>query len=613
MAVPSAVVEVRLLGDFAVRDDDGYDVTPTAPKERLLVALLALRAGHVVRTAEVIDALWGEYPPRSPVESVQTLVARLRRRVGPCSISGVSGGYRWNGTPANVDALRFEALLDEAGAITRANGAGCAGPALEAALAAWQGAPLWDDDVGEELRSAAVRLNERIEVALEDREQIRLEAGDAECVAATLEGLVTKAPLRERRWALLMEALYRCGRQADALRAFQRARDALADVGLEPGPQLARLEAHILANGGAAAPPPSPPNSRRRSHARARLIGRDADIERIADAVHPSALVTVTGAAGVGKTSLARAVMDQTQHRFPDGSFWIDLAAITHDGGVPQALADALGVTTRVGVSPVRAAAAALDGRRALVVLDNCEHVRTGSAAAIDVLGEWCAAAVLATSRERVGTEGEAVIPISPLHAAGVESPAVTLLAERVRNGGAELSDSDMQRLADIAARLDGVPLALELAAARCRTLGVAEVAVRIDDAVGLLGDPTRPTERHQSLERALGWSYDLLADTDRQVLERLSVFAGPFTLEAAEDVAMDGSMTALDVDDAVATLVEHSLVHRDSGLLRLLEITRQFAKRRLAASSHADNDYATVEFHQKPAARRDGGWQRPC
>jgi predicted ATPase len=313
-----------------------------------------------------------------------------------------------------------------------------------------------------------------------------------------------------------------------------------------------------------------------------------------------SPLVTLTGVGGVGKTRLALAVTERVSRSFSEGEFWIELADVGEDRDAVAAIAAALGIVPRLDTELVDQIADAVCDRRMLIALDNCEHVVAAIRTAVRTLLERCPRlGVLATSRERLGVPGERVVAVAPLP---VDDPtaAVVLLAERIDDGGsAEATDADA--LVEIARRVDGLPLALELAAARCRTLGSAEVAARLDE-LSLLADRARPDFRHQTLEAVLAWSCDLLTDIERRVLERTSIFAGAFSLEAAEQVVRGVDLAPTDVDDAIASLVDKSLVVRPAGRFRLLETTRQFASRRLV---QAGDEARVTEAHTRFVVER--------
>jgi predicted ATPase/class 3 adenylate cyclase len=327
-----------------------------------------------------------------------------------------------------------------------------------------------------------------------------------------------------------------------------------------------------------------------------RLIGRDAEVVAIAAAMADSPLVTLTGVGGVGKTRLALAVTERVSRSFSEGEFWIELAHVSEHTDAVAAIAAALGIRPNLDIGLVDQIADAVSDRRVLIALDNCEHVAPAVRATVRTLLERCPrVGVLATSRERLGVPGERVTAVAPLPADDPGAAAVLLLAERIDDGGSAEA-AGVGALLEIARRVDGLPLALELAAARCRTLGPAEVAARLDE-LSFLTDRTRTDHRHQTLETVLAWSFDLLTEIERRVLERVSVFAGAFSLEAAEQVLPGDDLARTAVDDAIASLVDKSLLVRHAGRFRLLETTRQFAWRRLA---HSGDEAVISEAHTR-------------
>jgi predicted ATPase/DNA-binding SARP family transcriptional activator len=590
-------VEVALLGPVEVQVAEGV-VPLTAAKERAVLSLLALRAGYSVSTAGLIDALWGDDPPRSAAKALQNYVANLRRVLPTGVLVTVPGGYKAELNPDQVDALCFEQL------VTDAQGTASTEPEravalLSTGLALWRGAPLVD------LAGHAVgmlEINRLLELRRTAEDLVvdaRLALGEHEALIGQIEAAVAAEPLRERRWAQLITALYRCGRQADALRTYQRLRLTLLDeLGIAPSTGLQALEAAVLAhdplldvprpkgtrtgsaNLGGSAPVAgvAPPR------ALARLVGRQAELDEIAALLLSGCLVTLTGVGGVGKTRLALAVAQAAEGKYPDGVGWAELASVSAPEDVVRTLADALGVAGQPGRPLMETVCDSLQGRRVLAVLDNCEHVREAAAKLATAVGGRCHdVALLATSRERLGVDGERVVEIMPLPVGGADSPAVELLVERIDDP--RRGDVDGNTLAEMAERLEGLPLALELAAARCRSLGVAQVASRLAGHFGLLADRLRHPERHRTLEAAMAWSYDLLGPVERDVLQRLSVFNGSFALDGAERVLDGTGLGAVVVDDAVASLVDKSLVVREGNRFRLLETTRQFAADRLGAS----------------------------
>jgi predicted ATPase/class 3 adenylate cyclase len=333
-------------------------------------------------------------------------------------------------------------------------------------------------------------------------------------------------------------------------------------------------------------PPSSLSRRVRPPRALTRLIGRDRELGAIAAAMEESPLVTLTGVGGVGKTRLALAVAERISRSFSEGEFWIDLTLVGEQADATAAIAAILGIKPRPdapGIPKVEQIAEAVSDRQVLIALDNCEHVASAVRAVVTTLLERCPrVGVLATSRERLGVPGERIVAVEPLAADDQDSSAVVLLTERIDGQGAG-EPVEASVLVEIARRVDGLPLALELAAARCRSLGPGAVLSRLHELT-VLSDPSRPDERHRTLEAVLEWSFNLLSKRDRRVLEAVSVFAGAFTLEAAEQVA-GGDVAPAEVDEAMASLVDKSLVERRGDHFRLLETTRQFSTRQLEGS----------------------------
>ncbi len=574
-----------MLGPLTVRVG-GELVAVPGRKPRAVLSLLAVLAGRSVSADELIDALWGDEPPASARKAVHTHVSTVRR-VLPEAIETVAGGYRCRIDPADVDALLFERMI-AAGGVPVGNPAAVA-ETLVAALALWRGPPL-PDLADREVGAAEIRRLLELRLQAEDDlcgSRLAL-GGDGELIA-DLERAVRAEPLRERRWGLLITALYRAGRQADALRAYQRVRHVLSEqLGLDPSPALQALEAAVLAQSPtmlASAPLPLPvplAQARPRMPALRPLIGRGEVVGEVTALLAASRLVTLTGPGGVGKTSVAAALVDATSSKFPDGAGWADLSVLKPGGDVVRVIADAFAVSGEPGGSLLGALTRALEGRRVLAVADNCEHVLDGVASAVEaILAADLDAVVLCTSREPLRIAAEEVVVVPPLGFDGEDSPAVELLRARIGMSGVEKA-SELTALVDLAARLEGLPLALELAAARCRSLGVKDVDRRLKGRFDLLVDRHR-SPRHRSLDAALSWSYELLRPDEQAVFQRLSVFAGAFGLDAAERVAGRGDVTAVGVDDAIAGLVDKSLVLRSEDRFRLLDTTRTFAARLLA------------------------------
>jgi predicted ATPase/DNA-binding SARP family transcriptional activator len=573
-------VEFRVLGPLEVREGDRV-LRVGRGKQSALLALLLLHPDHALSTDRLIDELWGERPPPTARKALQVNVAELRKALGAEAIVTRAPTYALAVEGHEVDLHHFERLLEEA----RAADAGTAARLLRDALALWRGPPLADLAFEPFAHAEIARLEELRLAALEDRVEADLALGrDAELVAE-LERLVAQHPLRERLRGQLMLALYRCERQAEALEAFRAARRALVEeLGIEPGPALQQLQRRVLEQDPSLAPPPLPeppgagcgnlppePTS---------FVGRARELADVVALIARERLVTLHGAGGIGKTRLA--LRAGAGAAFPDGAWLVELAPVADPALVWPAVAAALEVREEPGRSPADGVLAQLAGRRALVVLDNCEHVLDAAReVASEVLGGAPSVQVLATSREPLGDPAEHVWPVPEL---SPESDAVRLFAERGARSlpGYELDERDRPVVIEICRRLDGLPLAIELAAARLNVLAPAQIAERLSDRFRLLtrGDRTAPL-RHRTLRATVEWSYELLSAAEQATLARAAVFAGGFDLDAAEHVLGGDAL------ELVTSLVEKSLLTRQSehGRARygLHETIREFAREQLS------------------------------
>lgn len=587
------MVEIRLFGGVRAAGEDGRPLDVGPAKCQAVLAALALSAGSPVPVARLVELVWGADPPRTAEKTLQTYVGRLRRSLGADAVTRAGAAYRLDVDPRAVDVLRFERRLD-AGDVA-------------GALAEWDGEPLAGLDA-EGLAPSADRLAERRLEALEADLARRVDEDPAGTVG-TLTELTARNPFREGLWALLMTALYRSGRQADALAAYRRARGHMVDeLGIEPGPRLRELEAMVLGHDAAlggvavaerapsALPPvpgpealPSPEGGPRGNLPRraARLIGRADDLDAVAAALGAAPVVTLVGPGGIGKTRLAVAAARAAEPDLVGGAWLVGLAGISSPDDVPRAVADVLGVREAAGRTLTGSIVAALDARHALLVLDDCEHVVDAAAALARAVAEGCPdVRVLATSREALGIADERVVPVGPLEP---ERAGAELFAERAGAADPAFDAASSRReVVEICRRLDGVPLAIELAAARVRSLTPAELLARLDDALGLLGGGRRPgVAHHRTLRATIAWSHDLLPSRERTLLARLSVFAGSFDVAAAEAVAAGGDLDPPEVAELLGHLVDRSMVlvapEPGGRRLRLLETIRAFAAERLA------------------------------
>ncbi|MES9605064.1 BTAD domain-containing putative transcriptional regulator [Actinomadura sp. NPDC000929] len=599
-------MQFGVLGPVEVRAD-GAVVPVGGPLVRALLAMLLLDAGRLVPVERLIDGLYGEEPPSGAANALQSQVSRLRRGLGdPALVEGTPAGYRIAVRREDVDVHRFQRLVADAKAAGRHEAAGL----LREALGLWRGPALAGVGVPFAAGQAA-RLEEERACAVEEYGEALL-AEDPGAAVAALRDLVDAQPLRERARALLMRALHRSGRQAEALAVFEDGREVLAEeLGADPSRELADVHLAILRGEAPAAV---------RANLPAQLtsfIGREEELRRVGRMLADGRLVTLLGPGGAGKTRLAieAAARDGGEVCF------VDLAPVV-SGDVGKALLGALGLR-EAGMRPapgeqppdtVERLVTALEGRRVLLVLDNCEHVVAAVAELAHRLLSACPELrVLATSREALAITGEALRPLPPLElpppgAALAELPrypAVRLFLDRaaaVRPGFA-VDEGNAAAVLRICRALDGLPLAIELAAARLRSLPVAEVATRLDDRFRLLsrGNRTAPP-RHQTLRAVVEWSWDLLDEAEQTLARRLTVFAGGLTLEAAMGVCgLD------DADELLVELADKSLVQSDGSRYRMLDTVRAFCAERLAAAGEAERfERAHAEYFAELAGRAE-------
>jgi predicted ATPase/DNA-binding SARP family transcriptional activator len=647
-----AIVEFRILGSVEV-SDGGVIKDLGGLRERTLLARLLLAGGHVVSADRLADDLWAGQPPPHYMATLRVYISRLRRALGSGAgaVATSPPGYRMVLAGDELDAHRFEALVAAAAGDTAAGRPEAAAARLRDALGLWRGPALSDVADFAFAQADAFRLEEARLSAIADRVEADLACGRHAGLASELEGLVAAHPLRERLCGQRMLALYRCGRQADALRAYQDLRARLADeLGIDPNPALARLHQAVLrqdpgldwrpaetapgaatdaaAGAAAAVPQPAPAAAPARAPEPAArpgpgwlpaettsFIGRESELATIEDLLGLSRLLTLTGPGGSGKTRLALKAGELAAGRYPGGVWLVELAPVTRPELVAAAAASVLGVREEPGHPLAETIAAHLGDGEALLIADNCEHVLDAAAALVTGLLRRCPSLrVLATSQSRLNVSGEATWPVPPLTlppadeqdpAVVAESEAARLLCDRARlaRPGFSLAEVNAGAVSEICRRLDGIPLALELAAARLNALSARQLAARLDDRFRVLTGGSRGgLPRHQTLQAAIEWSHDLLSDGERVCLRRLATFAGGCTLEAAEAVLPDARLPAGAVFETVTALVDRSLLTTEerSGSMRygMLESVHQFARRRLAAAGE-----------QEELSRRHLGW----
>lgn len=593
---------LEVLGDVRLAGPGG--VIPLASRRRRdLLAALALERDPGASTGRLAELLWGDAQPADAAAALHNQVSRLRRLLPPglAIVSNAAGGYRLEAGAEALDVARFEAAWarrDEPDASLRL-------ALLEEAVGLWRGIPYiaLDDD---RARAESVRLAEIHAALVERRAETLLELGRADEAEADLAGLRRDHPFRESTVAVSMRVLVAAGRQSDALAVYRELRDRLVrELGLSPSPWLRDLEGAVLREEISATPrPPGPVRPTALPLPTSSFHGRQGDLEAVVRLVEVQPVVTLTGSGGVGKSRLALHVARAVAERYRDGAVWVELAKLDHSRQLGNMVATALGVVLQAGQSAEECVVEALSPRRCLLVLDNCEHVITAAARLAEAVSRSApGVAILATSRERLDVDGEHVWPVSPLEVDGAGSAAVELFVDRCRAvcPAFHLDPDEQPLVNDICRRLDGLPLAIELAAARVPSCSLAELAGGLEHRFELLnrGRRTSPS-RHRSLWAVVDWSVRQLDVEQEAVLRRVSVFAGSFTSEGAAAVCSFQDLSR-PVGDLVADLVERSLVtvvassrHTPTGdttatRYRLLETVRAYGRHRLAESGEIE------------------------
>ncbi|GAB3869519.1 BTAD domain-containing putative transcriptional regulator [Kibdelosporangium lantanae] len=589
-----------MLGPLSLRDAGDREIEVGGPRLRMLLARLALDANRIVSSESLIDGLWGERPPVDATNALQSLVSRLRKVGIAKQLESHPVGYSLTAT--DVDVHTFERLAAEGGRLLRDGQATHAAEVLREALELWRGPALVDVVDAPFAAPAVARLAERRLTATEDRIDADIQRGRDSDVIVELYALTREHPLRERLAGLLIRALNSAGRQADALAAYDTIKKALADeLGVDPGRELRDIHLAVLRD---------EPQPAVRTGLPAQLtsfVGRDRELREVRTLLTEGRLVTLVGPGGAGKTRLAtEAAADTT-----DTVWFVPLAGLREAVDVPTALAATLGVgdqrvvggTTVLGFVPKDITQRLVDvlaGRADLLVLDNCEHLVSAAAELADRLLAGCPRLrILATSREPLAITGERLVPVGPLDLPDEEtSPdeavrhaAVRLFLDRAVavRPGFQVDEQNVASVVAICRQLDGLPLALELAAARLRSMTVGQVAERLDDRFRLLTAGSRTSlPRHQTLGAVVDWSWSLLGDRERTLATRLSVFATSSTVDAVAAVCAGPDLPAGDVMYVLASLVEKSFVEAIEGAdgmprYRMLQTVRAFAAYRLA------------------------------
>ena len=584
-------MQVAILGPLEVHDDGGAPVAVAGVRLRGLIARLALAGGQPVSTGALAEAVWDCGPPTDVANALQTLVSRARKALGEAAgVEQSAAGYRLAVTPDDVDALRLERLIAEG--------------AVAEALALWRGPPL--ADAGDFAGPFARRLEElRLDATVTFLTE-ELDAGRTAARVGELEALVAEQPLHEKLTGLLMRALAATGRQADALAAYEALRGRLADeVGIDPGPEVQAVHLQVLRGQIA---PATAPAARARTNLRAQLtsfVGRTDEIAWVEKALQTCRLITLVGPGGAGKTRLAvevaAAARDSAPDDTADGIWFAELASVTDAADVPQAVLGAIGLresrllpdgTQRITSRDARTRLLeGLADARALLVLDNCEHLIDACADLADaLLARSPRLRIVATSREPLGITGESLFVVPPLG----QDAAVRLFVDRAAavSPGFTLDVENRPLVTGIVRRLDGLPLAIELAAARLRTLPLAEISRRLADRFRLLTGGSRTAlPRHRTLRAVVEWSWELLTPAERLLAERFSVFPAAATPAAAAAVCAasgcaDVELATGDADELLSSLIDKSLLQPlgDGTRLRMLETIREYGAEKLAA-----------------------------
>jgi predicted ATPase/DNA-binding SARP family transcriptional activator len=601
-----ASLRLRALGPLDAWRD-GAPVPLGGDRQRRVLAALLCARDRPRSTEGLVHAVWGDDAPPSAVSSLQAYLSRLRRLLGSGLIVRDAAGYRLHVPPSGVDidTDAFERDLEAADAArTRGDLDGVAAH-CRTALDRWRGRRFLGDLGAEAFASGdAARFEHLRRQAVRSWVEAALELGDHDVVVVELEAALEEEPFDEHRWAQLMIAHHRSGRPLDALLAYRRADRRFRDeLGVEPGPRLRNLEARILAQepGLAArardterrATATQPTNLRDSSSS---FVGRGEELDAVVSRVATHRLVTVVGTGGVGKTRLAVEAGWRLLADAPGGVWDVDLAPVADPITIARPLALALQVPYRAGEPGLARYADRIGDRPTIVLLDNCEHQLDAVAALVAELLSRCAGLrLLATSQVALGLEGETVVELAPLPDDGT---SLELFVDRARAvvPGFEVTAVNGGAIQEVLRRLDGLPLAIELAASSLDLLTPRLLAARLAEGLAALQRPDATDPRHATLQATLDWSYELLAEPEQRLLGRLAVFAGPFDTDAAAAVGAGDPPDAVRVRAALATLARRSLLSPaapaadGSPRWRLLEVVRAFGRARLWARDELES-----------------------
>ncbi|MGW4531715.1 ATP-binding protein [Nocardia sp. NPDC004340] len=590
---------LRVLGPIEV-EVDGRLVDIGGPVPRRFLAALSTTLGSAMSDEALGELIWSAERPQQVGGTLRVVASRLRSAFGPPArdlLQRSVSGYRLDVPPEWTDSGRFAASVTEGVRALAAGEPARAERLLADGLASWRGEPWPELDHAPALPAERTRLAELRDVAVEELQAARLACGQTAAAVAELSEAVARAPFRERRWELLALGLYRGGRQAQALAELRRVRELLVEeLGVEPGPTLRLLEQRMLAHDpgllAATTAHPRPPVDgvvravpQPVSRLLTSFVGRDRELRLLTELMGEQRMVSLVGPAGVGKTRLA---VEYCAAREDTVDRWIvRLGDARRSDAVAMAVASALGLIDHTG-EPAASVRRALAVRPGLLVLDNCEHLIEPVAELSVLLLAGCPGLrILATSRQPLGIDGEQVLTVEPLPVTGPDGndgSAVQLLIDRVRAGRSNWQPAEDDRACarEICATLDGLPLAIELAAARERAFGLRDIASHIRDRLDVLGPTPRGSlSPHAGLEAAIGWSVEHLTDADRAMLLRLWPFEGGFTWQAAEAVRPAAAGTA--VLATLASLLDRSVISADTTTgptrYRMLETIRRYCR----------------------------------
>ncbi|MCA1823181.1 MAG: AAA family ATPase [Frankia sp.] len=545
----------RVLGLVELTGPDGT-VRLASRQQRTLLAMLLVEANRPVEVSRLAEELWGERLPSDPRVALRTQVSRLRKRLGDDALVTEDNAYRLRVESGQLDAAQFEDFVKRADAAPTEDAVSL----LDRGLALWHGRAFAEFADRTFAQPEAVRLDELRAMARAWRGELLIAIGRADEAIADLEALLVENPEREGARAVLMRALYRSGRHTEALRVYQAWRRHLGEeLGLDPSPELKLLEQQILQHEVAG-------SGRREWHAVPRPVtmffGRASDVTEVDDALEQRRLVVLCGPGGVGKTRLAVEVAARVSRRYPHGVAFCDLSSVARGADVARVVSAAVAMEERGTRDLTDQLVGHLRKRRCLLVMDNCEHVIDAAARlAARLIESTPQADVLATSREPLAVPGEFVVNVAPLPTEGTDTAAASLFIDRARAArpGFNGSVGQLETVNAICRQLDGLPLAIELAAARVRNLTLPDLVRGLEDRFQLLVGRRHDGERHRSLRAVLDWSYDMLTASEQMVFDELAVFSSWFDLDDARSVV--AADAASDAAAAILRLVDCSLV----------------------------------------------------